>query len=153
MVAMTPVQAKDEAYSLFDDAFKAWIDGQPFDCEARYQFGNDPSEPGQAFIYMSMQQVTSVLACYIASEDGPDLPQYQTDGLIFGMVNIAKAEEDAGRKGDLIATAARNILRGARTPSGMWIRNARFNEVPSDDQYYKWRVVAEYTFDEVGEGN
>lgn len=148
MPYMTPVQAKDEAYELITNLFNDWLIANDQVCEIRYQGKINKTEPGTAFVLLSMQQVLSPQRGFLHTEDGADSGVFETAGLVFGQVHVPMASEDAFRNGDLIATALRNIVRQTDTGSGMWFRNARFNELPSDGQFYKWNVIAEYEFDE-----
>lgn len=38
-------------------------------------------------------------------------------------------------------------LEGASTPSGVWFRNARFNEVGQDGGWYRVNILVDFTYD------
>lgn len=143
---LTPVAAKDEAYALVT----AGIEASGLACDIRYQGKVDNDPTGDYWVRLSMQQVLSPQRGFILTEDAADVNVFETAGLIFGQLNAAISAEDSFRNGDLLASAIRDILRQTSTPSGMWFRNARFNELPNDGQYYRWNVIAEYEFDEKG---
>lgn len=148
MTYLTPSQAKDEAYTLVTTKFAEWVGVTPFDVDVRFQGKVRADRPTDLWVRLSMQQVQSVLSSFVATQDTGDKQQFETSGLIYAQVNAAMTFEDSFAIGDLIATAIRDILRSADTPSGMWFRNARFTEVPDDGEFYKWNVVAEYEYDE-----
>ncbi len=148
MTYLTPVTAKDEAYTLVSDAFAAYLATTDYDVDIRYQGNAKKERPTDYWVRFSMQQVQSPQRAFVHTEDGADKRVYETSGLIFAQVNAAISSEDSFRIGDLLATALRDILRDADTPSGMWFRNARFNEIPASNEFYKWNVVAEYEYDE-----
>jgi len=148
MAYLTPTEAKDEAYGLVTSLFTDWLTANDQVCEIRYQGKIYKDEPQGTYVRLSMQQVLSPQRGFLHIEDGSDSAVFETAGLFFCLVHVPMAMEDGFRNGDLIATALRNTMRSTDTGSGMWFRNARFNELPSDGQFYKWNVIAEYEFDE-----
>lgn len=145
---LTPTTAKDEAYTFVTDGLNTFFETFDTEVDVRYQGKMRKDRPTDAWVRFSMQQVTSPLKAFVHSEDGADKQSFETSGLFFGQVNVAINLEDAFRIGDLLATRLRDMLRSASTPSGMWFRNSRFNEIPSDGEFYKWNVIAEYEYDE-----
>jgi hypothetical protein len=150
MPYLTPVTAKDEAYEMVTASFTDWLLSVGKDCDIRYQGKASAERPADYWVRLSMQQVLSPQRGFVLTEDNADANVFETSGLIFGQLNAAISAEDSFRNGDLMATAIRDILRQSSTPSGMWFRNARFNELPDDGQNYRWNVIAEYEFDEKG---
>jgi hypothetical protein len=148
MIHLNPVTAKDELFKLLTDRFKVYLVANNIACDIRYQGKLRKDVPSVCWVRISMQQVISPLKAYINNQDGADNQIFETSGLIFAQVNVAMSSLDGFRLGDLLATELKAILRSAETPSGMWLRNARFNELPSDGEFYKWNVVAEYEYDE-----
>lgn len=148
MAYLTPVTAKDELYGFINDRFITWLQQNDEVCTLRWQGKLKVAETEPLYVHFSMQQVLSPLKAFVRTDDRADVKMYETSGLIFGQVNVAMAEADGFRRGDLIATALRDMLRDAETPSGIWLRNSRFNELPNDVQYFKWNVIAEYEYDE-----
>lgn len=148
MTYLTPASAKDEIYGLVTTAFNAWLADAGETCELRYQGRAKATKTLPLFVHFSMQQVLSTLKAFVQTEDRNDKKVYETSGLFFAQVNVGMAEQDSFRRGDLIATALRDMVRDVDTPSGVSLRNARFNELPSDTQSYRWNVIAEYEYDE-----
>lgn len=143
----TPTNARDEIFRLFTDDFdvSAIVD----ECVVRYQ-GNERGDPPKKYwVRISTQQVTSPQAAHIMrDEPGASPIAYDTNGLVFVQVFAPMSDEDSFRKGELIATKARDIFRAVETPSSVWFRNARFNELDPDGKHYRWNVKVEYQFSE-----
>lgn len=149
VVHLTPITAKDELYGFVHDSFAAYLISANAKCEMRWQGKLIASNLQNISVRFSVQTVLSTLKGYVSNDEGRDLKLYETSGLFFGHIEVTMSEPDAFRKGDLLATALRDIVADVDTPSGMWLRNARFNELPNDSQFYKWNVVAELQYDEV----
>lgn len=150
----TPAQARDEVYTLFTDAWKASDLRDPMP-GIRYQGKEKGDVPEGAFVRISMQQVTSPQSAH-TMPDGPGASgvQFTTHGLIFVQVFIPASERDGFHNGELLATFARDIFRARETPSGVWFRNARFNELDPEGSKFRWNVKVEYEYNELsGEGN
>lgn len=149
---MTPSEARDEIYTLFTDAWTASNIRAKMP-EIRYQGKEKGSVPNDAYIRLSMQQVASPQSAH-TMPDGPEASgtQYTTHGLIFGQLFIPASERDGYYNGELLATFARDIFRASQTPSGVWFRNPRFNELEPEGSKFRWNIVVEYEYNEVKEG-
>lgn len=150
MPTLTPAQAKDEIYTIVNVGTRNYIDGIGLDCQLRFQGKENPESTPACYVRFSLQTVLSPLKAYAVKDEGSNSRIYETAGLFFASVNIEMSVADSFRTGDLLATAIRDMVRDVDTPLGVWLRNARLNELPSDGQYYKWNVVAEYEYDEAG---
>ena len=149
----TPTQAREEVYRLFTDAWKSSDIRDPMP-EIRYQGKESGKVPEGAFVRISMQQVTSPQSAHTMRDDpGASGTQYTTHGLIFVQVFMPASERDGFFKGELLATFARDIFRATETPSGVWFRNARFNELEPEGSKHRWNVKVEYEYNELKEGN
>lgn len=89
----------------------------------------------------------STLSDYVAE---PFRKRYTGSGLVFIQLFMPKTIDNAVIKGRRLAKVARNAFRGKKTPGGIWFRNARINDVPAEDLFYRLNVVTEYEFDEIG---
>lgn len=146
-MATTPTNARDEIFRLFTDNFdvSAIVD----ECVIRYQGKESGAVPEKYWLRVSTQQVTSPQSAHIMRDDPGQSPvEYETNGLVFVQVFAPMSDEDSFRKGELIATHSRDIFRAVETPSGVWFRNARFNELDPDGKHYRWNVKVEYQFNE-----
>lgn len=153
-MACTPAQARDEVYTMFTERWTSGTLRDPMP-ELRYQGKEVGSPPADAYVRLSMQQVTSPQTAHTMPEGpGASGAQFTTYGLIFVQVFMPTSERDGYFKGELLATFARDIFRNAETPSGVWFRNARFNEIEPEGSKHRWNVKVEYEYNEInGEGN
>jgi hypothetical protein len=142
-----PTNARDEIFRHFTDNFDASAIVDPV--VIRYQGFERGEVPKKYWVRLSSQQVTSPQSAHIMTDEpGASPVAYDTNGLVFVQVFAPMSEEDSYRKGELIATLARDIFRAVETPSGVWFRNARFNELDPDGKHYRWNVKVEYQFSE-----
>jgi hypothetical protein len=150
----TPTQAREEVYEHFTERWIASTLRNPMP-GIRYQGKEKGEVPQDAYVRLSMQQVTSPQSAHTMRDDpGASGASYTTHGLIFVQVFMPASERDAFYKGELLATRARDIFRNTETPSGVWFRNARFNELEPDGAKLRWNVKVEYEYEEInGEGN
>lgn len=143
-----PSLARDEVFGFFTAGF---VD-LPKPCDLRYQGKINPVAPRGYWARISFQQVMSGQSAFaVDNTPNGECPQvFETSGLIYVQVFAPITERDAFHFGDLLATKARDIFRSAGTPSGVWFRNARANELPfrANDTEYRWNVVVEYEYDE-----
>ena len=76
--------------------------------------------------------------------------RYTATGLVFVQIFCPKSLAQAGEFGRALSQVARNSFRGKSTQSGIWFRNARVNELPMEDLYYRFNVISEFEYDERG---
>ncbi len=76
--------------------------------------------------------------------------RYTSSGLVFVQIFCPKSNAQANEFGKKLAEVARNSFRGKSTPSKVWFRNARINELSPEDLFYRFNVVAEFEYDELG---
>lgn len=144
----TPSIARDEVFQFFTSEFV----NLPIECELLYQGKVSPNKPRNFWARLSMTQVLSSQSAFVLTDEPGQCPhEYETSGLIYVQVFAPISAEDSFAFGDLLATKARDIFRRAGTPSGVWFRNARYNELPvrPNDTEYRWNVVVEYEYNEV----
>jgi len=158
---MTPFAVRDECARRFTVLFAAdaaEIVGEAV--EIRYQgvlfdIANTPLkpvDPSRYWVRFSMRGVMSRQSAFVMSPepDGEEPTEYETNGLLFVQVFAPMSKVDGFARGDLLARLAQSIFRGAETPSGVVFRNVRVNELEDDTKAFRWNVIAEYEFSEVG---
>lgn len=110
-------------------------------------------DPSKYWLRFSMQSVASPQRGY-QSPDGPsgrDRRVFESIGLVFVQVFAPMSEKaTASAIGRALAVLAQAIYRGEETPSGVAFFNVRINDIPNDGKWYRYNVVAEYSFDELG---
>jgi hypothetical protein len=141
---MTPNDARAEAFGLFE---AGWLDAGIIDPtpEVRWQGKAEGDPPRSYFARVSMVQASTRQASF-AEADGASKTKYDNRGHIIVQVFAPMNAEDAFYNGGLLAEKARDIFRRVETPSGMWFRNMRVNELPNDGEFFRWNVIIEYEF-------
>lgn len=76
--------------------------------------------------------------------------RYTASGLIFVQLFCPFSDVAGYPKGRKLAKMARNAFREAPSSGKVWFRNARINELASEDGAYRFNVVTEYEYDEIG---
>ena len=144
----SPIDARDEMFRLFNDAWTAVPLVAELEVETRWQGKEKGDIPAGYFIRVSKTTVGSNSGGFLQNGDGPSDQVYDTFGNIFVQVFAPMDAEDAFRKGELLAIAARDIFRGVETISGAWFRKARYEELQNDGKHYRFNVIVEYEFSE-----
>lgn len=143
----TPTEAREDVFDMFTRQFEQL----PVPCDIRYQGKIKEGSPRGYWCRLSMQSVMSEQAAFVLDDEpDPSAIVFETSGLVYVQVFAPISARDAFYFGGLLAEKARDIFRRAGTPSGVWFRNARINELPfrENDTEYRWNVVVEYEFDE-----
>lgn len=77
--------------------------------------------------------------------------RYTGYGLIFVQLFCPKSNDRAVEFGRSLAEIARKAFRGKKTDGGIVFRNVRINDnMPAEKLCYRFNVIAEYEYDEVG---
>lgn len=76
--------------------------------------------------------------------------RYNGSGLIFVQLFLPKNVTNAVVLGRKLAKVARDAFRGKKTEGGVTFYNARINDVPPEELFYRFNVVIEYDYDELG---
>lgn len=143
-------EAKDEIYSQF---FAAWVAGSAaivgYVPEVRWQNLEEATKPDQSKYWarVSTQSVDEPQANLGADAEGKR--RYTGLGLVFVQIFVPKTEGN-DYKGAKLAELARNAYRGKKTTGGVWFRNVRINNLEPEELFYRFNVVAEYEYDEIG---
>lgn len=142
-------EAKDEIFSQFYTAWKAQsaaIAG--YEPEAWWQNLEKPYKPPQDKFWVRVS-TQSVIEEQSTFRDGVE-KRYTGSGLVFVQLFCPKTLGDADTLGGKLAEVARNAFRGKKTTGGVWFRNVRINNLEPEELFYRFNVVAEYEYDEVG---
>lgn len=67
----------------------------------------------------------------------------------FVMISLFTPQGDGLSTSDEICKIVMDALEGATTPSGVWFRHARINEVGVDGAWHQANVLADFSYDEV----
>lgn len=146
MTFTTPIDARDEMFTLFEAGFEpavvpAILATAPV---ILWQGKPDPKTPLEGYnVRVSTKGAGTELAAFMDRDK-----IYDTYGNLFVQVQAPIGAEDSYRKGELIAIACRDIFRGVETPGGVWFRNMRYVELDDDGKFYRWKVTVEFEFSE-----
>lgn len=144
----------EEAIDEMFDAFNvAWLANSAavagYVPEVRWPGVEEPEKP-DASVYWARVSQQTVDEGQSTLRNGDAGQRYTTDGLIFVQVFAPKSDSEAMTILRRLAIIGRNAFRGHTTSGKVWFRNARINELPPEDKYYRLNVVAEYEYDENG---
>ena len=76
--------------------------------------------------------------------------RYTSKGLLFVQIFCPMSDSDSMSKGRQLGEVAKKAFRGKATPAAVWFRNARVNDLPPEDDMYRFNMVVEYEYDDIG---
>ena len=146
------VDATDEIYTLFKTQWDLKTpDVLPYVPEVRYgnneKKGKPPSD--KFWVRITIDSVNSEQTSLSTCAGKPYQRRYTDYGLVFVQVFCPKSVANSDEIGKQLASIARATFRGVATPGQVWFRNARINDLPPEDLFYRFNVVAEYEYDEL----
>lgn len=147
-------QARDQIFALFKAAWDAQTTALAgYVPEVRYQgleVGEKP-DGSKHWCRISTQSVTEEQATLSTCVEEPGKSRYESSGLVFVQIFSPKSEATGYEVGQQLAQVARNAFRGKKTtPGEVWFRNVRINNISPENLLYRFNVVAEYEYDEIG---
>lgn len=153
MTIMSPQTARKEIFALikaaWDDKAPAIV-GAATAPEIRYQGVEKGALPGADKYWMraGTQMVETGQSSFAVTEHTARGVRYTTDGIVILQLFAPMSAVDGYAKGELLAYAAQCMFMAANTPSGVWFRRPRINELDNDGTFYRWNVFADYQFDQ-----
>lgn len=148
----TYTQAVDAMFALFRTAWNAGavaiVGTVP---EVRWQ-GVEGKEKPPVSGYWCRVSTQSVIEQQTSHKSGlaPDESRrYTSSGLLFVQLFCPMSDAQAMDKGRRLAMLARDAFRGKET-NNIWFRNCRINELPPDENAYRFNIVVEYEYDDIG---
>lgn len=147
---ITYEEAIDEIFGIFNAAWfgdSAAVVG--YVPEVRWPGVEEPEKPELSKFWARVSQQT-VIEGQSSLRNGDGGQRYTTDGLVFVQIFCPKSDSLGMTNGRKLAIIARNAFRGNATSGQVWFRNARINELPPEENWYRFNVVAEYEYDENG---
>lgn len=148
-------EAIDAMFALFNDA---WVDGAGALAETtlvpdiRWPGVEEPEIPpvDSFWCRVSTQQVSEPLTSFKSGVAPTENKRYSAVGLLFVQIFCPMSDSRAMEKGRLLAELARDAFRGKQTANDVWFRNARIQNLPPEDRFYRFNIVVEYTYDDIG---
>jgi len=146
-------EARNQMFALFKaawDAGSAAIVG--YVPEVRWQDNElaDKPQSGKHWCRASTQSVIERQATLSDCVGEPGKKRYESAGLVFVQLFAPKSVANASEKAQQLAVIARNAFRGKSTAGGIWFYNVRINNLAAENLFYRFNVVAEYEYDEIG---
>lgn len=144
------IQARDEIFKFVNEA---WV------ANAAAAVGYIPAiewqgktalkiDASKFWARVSAQRVTEEQTNVSVADAALGTRRYTIAGLVFIQIFGPKSAGNAYEGGNSLAEIARSSLRGKATPSKVWFRNVRINELEPEDLYQRFNVVAEFEYDE-----
>lgn len=149
----TYTQAVDAMFKLFNDAWSAGasaIVGSVPPIRWQGVEGRDKPLPNSYWCRVSTQNVLERQTTHKTGVAIGENRRYTSSGLLFVQLFCPMSSADAMDKGRQLATLARDAFRGKTTPNDVWFRNARINELPPEESFYRFNIVVEYEYDDIG---
>ena len=119
--------------------------------DIRWQNVEEASTPDGSKFWgrVSTQTVFEEQTTLSTCEGAPGQKRYTSSGLVFVQIFCPKSNAQANEFGKKLSEVARSSFRGKSTPGNVWFRNVRINELPPEDLFYRFNVVAEFEYDEL----
>lgn len=145
--------ARNQMNALFKTAWQAntiAVAGYVPDVQWEGVQPRDVPDASKHWARMSIQTVFEEQTTLSNCEGAPGKKRYTASGLIFVQLFCPKSIVDGYSVGGDLADVAKNAFRGKTTSGKIWFRNVRINPLDPEDLYYRFNVVAEFEYDELG---
>lgn len=152
-MSLTYSQAIDEISQIFYDAWRAGapaIVGNIPEIRWHGVAEKEDTPVDDYWVRFSTRNVNEQQASLSNEVGAPGQRRYNTAGLVFVQLFCPMTDTQAKLKGELLAEIAKLAFRGKTTPGGVWFRNTRINNLPVDEKSYRFNIVSEYEYDEIG---
>lgn len=149
---ISPDKARDEINATFYVAWKSQTaDIVGYIPQVLWQGSLQTSIPDGSKFWarVSQQTVTDEQATLSTCEGKPGQKKYTVRGLVFVQIFCPRSSGQAFQVGQKLAMVARKSFRGQSTAGKVWFRNARIQELPPEELFERFNVVAEFEYDEL----
>jgi len=146
-------EARNQIFGLFKAAWDANTTAVAgYVPEVRYQGKEVGTVPDSTkhWARISTQSVLETQATLSTCVEESGKSRYESSGLVFVQLFAPKNVATAYDIGTKLAQIARNAFRGKKTTGQVWFRNVRINNLEPEALLYRFNVVAEYEYDEIG---
>lgn len=144
----------DDTFKMFNDAWQSGagaIVGS--DVPPVYWVGKESKTKPPLDNYWARVSTQGVVAPQSTMKSGiaPDEKQrYTPAGLLFVQLFCPMGRANSFVIGRRLSMLVQDTFRGAQSPNGVWFRNVRINEIDPDSNAYRFNIVAEYEYDDIG---
>lgn len=146
-------EARNQINELFAAAWKAntaAIAGYVPNIEWQGVQPRDKPESSKYWARVSVQSVFEEQTTLSTCEGRPGQKRYTASGLVFVQLFCPKSIIGSFETGGKLAQVAKKAFRGKTTPGKVWFRNCRINELEPEALFYRFNVVTEFEYDELG---
>lgn len=145
-------EARDQIFELFNIA---WLETEAivsYVPEVRWQGKEvgDVPDGSKFWCRVSTQSVFERQSTLSNAAGEPGKKHYNSSGLVFVQLFAPKEIDTSYEQAQLLARIARDAFRGKTTIGKVWFRNVRINNLEPEELFYRFNIVAEYEYDEVG---
>lgn len=133
--------ARNEMLTVVRDA---WIAGGEDPAQLRYWDVKENPPGASSWARVTVQQATGEQAT-LSNDDGAR--KFSRGGIIT--VQIFTPFGGGLTEADALAKIVEDAFEGQTTPSGIWFRNVRVNEIGQDGDRFQTNVLIDYTYDEI----
>ncbi len=146
-------QVRNQIFKLFTDAWNLNSSAiATYIPEIRYQGDQERATPdgSKFFVRISKNTILEEQSTLSDCTMQPGKKRYTASGLVFVQLFCPKSDTQSFVKGEQLAIIARDAFRGKTTAGKIWFRNARINEIPQEHLFYRFNIIAEFEYDEIG---
>lgn len=149
-MSASPQTARKEIFALIAAAWVARAGDivSPIP-ELRWQGVEKSALPGATKFWAraGTQLATTRQSAFVNANDLHPV-EYETFGVATIQIFAPMKEPTSYAKGELLAGLGQCMFMAAATPSGVWFRNPRINELTPDGSWYRWNVLADFQFNQ-----
>lgn len=141
-------QALADMFGLFNTA---WAASSPaivgYVPPVRWPGIEQPTTPDRSKFWARVSQKTSN-ETQTTLRNGDNGQRYTNRGTLYVQIFCPIAEAKAITKGRQLSEVARNTYRGKHSVNGVWFRNAKIVEMPTEADWFAFTVQVDYIYDE-----
>lgn len=149
---MNYLEAKDETYKVFYEAFKI-VSAEVLGYEGKIYWDGieDAGEPekDKHHIRTSFTEITSPQKSFVQCDGESSKRLYATEGVASFTVYSPSYQANAKRKAELIVKALRKAFRAPRVSSLPWFRAPRISDMYPFENFLRTNLVVEFYYTEV----
>ena len=152
-MSATYQQARDAMFTLF---YLAWTSNAPAIVgsvpEIRWQGKEVAAKPpvDNYWCRVSASNVGEPQGSLQSSVASPGNRRYNAQGILVIELFCPMSVSDSHVKGEDLAVVARDAFKGKETSNGVWFRNATIKARPASEDAYRFNIVVEYEYDDIG---
>ena len=145
---MTYEQAIADMFGLFNASWQAGTTAiVGYVPEVRWPGIEVQTTPDLSKFWARVSQKTS-FETQSALRNGDAGQRYTNNGTIYVQIFCPVSEVGSITKGRKLGELARNAFRGKHSINGVWFRNARILEMPTERDWFAFTVQTDYIYDE-----